>query len=152
MFITTLFSPMRYLFEVVLRFNVCLKIYFYKKVFLYYLKFTSVLLVFWLSLLLYLVNTIRKWTCQTANQSNNALYTYIELNNHIVFLTQYYMHMFFLHTNFSLFQIFIQNMIYFVLYYLFWMICIFSLCAINTHYIHTVLVQDFVSGQACCEN
>ena len=23
---------------------------------------------------------------------------------------------------------------------------------INTHYIHTVLVQDFVSGRACCVN
>ena len=23
-------------------------------------------------------------------------------------------------------------------------------CRINTHYIHSVLVQDFVSGQTCC--
>jgi len=33
------------------------------------------------------------------------------------------------------------------------MICTFFISSshvINTHYIHSVLVQDFVSGQACC--
>jgi hypothetical protein len=29
---------------------------------------------------------------------------------------------------------------------------IFLCCLINIHYIHSVLVQDFVSGRACCVN
>jgi hypothetical protein len=30
--------------------------------------------------------------------------------------------------------------------------CDVKMCLINTHYIHSVMKQDFVSGQACCVN